>query len=327
MTRLVGGENIAERAELAIFKEKVFRVTAAAAKATDSMTLDAAYEHCRRIALGHYENFPVGSVLLPKAVRKHVYAVYAFARAADDFADEGTFAPAERLSRIEDWRLQLDTCLVGEAVNPVFQALAATIPGYDLPRQLFHDLLDAFSIDVKRSRHPDFEALLDYSRCSANPIGRLMLLLFGYRDETWHRMSDEICTALQLTNFWQDILIDLEKDRLYLPQGEMARFGYSEDDLRAHRYNDAFVAMMTSLAERTQAMFDRGKPLCRAVPGRLGVELRLVWLGGTSILEALRRQKFDIFSRRPTISTSQKVKLLFNSFAPAAFPAPRRGSR
>lgn len=302
-------------------------MSVATAKASEQPTLEAAYEHCRRVALGHYENFPVGSVLLPKSVRKHVFAVYAFARAADDFADEGQLEKDERLAKIEDWRLQLDTCLVGQTVHPVFQALAATIPAYDLPRQLFHDLLDAFSLDVVRSRHADFDAIVDYSRCSANPIGRLMLLLFGYRDETWHRWSDEICTALQLTNFWQDILIDLEKDRLYLPVAEMARFGYSEDDLRARRYNEAFIAMMTSLADRTQALFERGKPLCRAVPGRLGVELRLVWLGGTSILEALRRRNFDIFSSRPTISTRQKVKLLFNSFAPSAFPASPRGTR
>ncbi len=282
------------------------------------MTLDDAFAHCRKIALGHYENFPVGSVLIPKRHRKHVYAIYAFARAADDFADEGKLSPAERLERLDDWRQKLDACVMGKADDPVFFALAETIREYRLPVRLFHDLLDAFTLDVKKSRHATFDELLEYSRCSANPVGRLILLLFGYRDDALHRMSDCICTALQLTNFWQDILIDLEKDRLYLPLSEFERFGYRLDDLRAHRYTPQYVAMLEDLANRTQDLFDRGKPLCRRVGGRLGIELRLVWLGGTSILESLRANRFNVFERRPTIGTGKKMEILLKACIPGA---------
>ncbi|MBX7221753.1 MAG: squalene synthase HpnC [Blastocatellia bacterium] len=282
----------------------------------DTARLAAAFEHCRKIALGHYENFPVGSLLIPKAQRPHVYSVYAFARGADDFADEGDMPQSERLEKLSDWRRQLVACVAGQAENPVFIALAESIRLHHLPLQLFHDLIDAFTLDVVRSRHETFEALLDYSRCSANPVGRLILLLFGFQDDDMHRRSDSICTALQLTNFWQDILVDLEKDRMYLPQSEMARFGYSEADLRANRYNAAYISMMESLADRTEALFQHGQPLCNLVGGRLGFELRLTWRGGMSILEALRRNRFNVFAERPTVKTGQKMKILLKACLP-----------
>lgn len=284
--------------------------------ASRSWTLDQAFEHCRRVALGHYENFPVGSLLIPKAHRPHVYSVYAFARAADDFADEGTLSQAERLSLMENWREQLVACVNGKATHPVFLALAESINVNRLPLQLFHDLLDAFTIDIVRSRHQTFDALLDYSRCSANPVGRLILLLFGHRDEQLARWSDDICTALQLTNFWQDVLVDLAKDRIYIPLDEMERFGYSELDLNAGRYTPEYIALMQSLADRTAALFERGKPLCSAVGGRLGWELRLTWRGGTSILEACRRNQFNVFKKRPVIDTRQKLKIALTAWLP-----------
>ncbi|MCS7080947.1 MAG: squalene synthase HpnC [Chloracidobacterium sp.] len=276
--------------------------------------LEAAYAYCRRVALGHYENFPVGSLALPPAVRPHVYAVYAFARAADDFADEGVHTPEERLANLADWRRRLEDCANGEATHPVFVALGHTIRTHALPVKLFHDLLDAFELDVRRTRHATFEDLLAYSRCSANPVGRLILLLFGHRDPAWLQMSDAVCTALQLTNFWQDVVVDLQKDRIYIPLSDMAAHGYTELDLAARRYTPAYVRLMESLADRTEALFERGRPLCGLAPGRLGVELRLIWLGGMTILTALRRIRFNVFDRRPTLGVRDKVRMVLGAF-------------
>lgn len=282
-------------------------------------TLATAFDHCRKIALGHYENFPVGSFLVPATKRPHFYSIYSFARGADDFADEGNLPKQERLDLLENWRDMLVNCQQNKVNHPVFIALAESIKVCELPLQLFHDLIDAFILDVKRSRHATFNDLLDYSRCSANPVGRLILLLFGHRDEHLHKMSDKICTALQLTNFWQDVVVDLAKDRIYIPQQEQTNFGYGESDLKANLYNDKYVKMMQSLADRTEEMFLEGKPLCQAVGGRLGIELRLVWLGGTSLLNALKKEQFNVFAHRPTIKTPQKVKILLKALIPGTF--------
>ena len=279
-------------------------------------TQSEAFEYCRQIACRHYENFPVGSLVVPHAKRQHFYSIYAFARAADDFADEGSLPKNERLEKLSEWRDALERCLSGDASHPVFIALAETIERCQLPAQLFHDLLDAFTLDVVRSRHEKFEDLLAYCRMSANPVGRLILHLFDYRDEELHMLSDNICSALQLTNFWQDILVDLAKDRIYLPQADMSRFGYSEKDLRESRYSDEYIEMMKSLDERTEELFLRGRPLCSRVGVRLGLELKLVWLGGTSILEALRRARYNIFAQRPTLGPVQKLKILFTALLP-----------
>ncbi len=274
----------------------------------------SAFNHCEKVALGHYENFPVGSILIPRAQRPHFYSIYAFARGADDFADEGDLLTQERLKLLENWRNLLIESQKGSVNHPVFIALAETISTYNLPLQLFHDLIDAFTLDVKRSRHATFADLLDYSRCSANPVGRLILLLFGHRDEELHQMSDKICTALQLTNFWQDVLVDLAKDRIYIPQEEQKAFGYSEMNLKANLYSDSYIKMMTSLADRTEDMFLQGKPLCNVVKGRLAIELKAIWLGGTSLLNALRQERFNVFAHRTTIKTPQKVKILLKTF-------------
>ncbi|OYT71215.1 MAG: squalene synthase HpnC [Chloracidobacterium sp. CP2_5A] len=283
------------------------------------MSLEEAYAYCRRVALGHYENFPVGSLVLPKAIRPRVYAVYAFARAADDFADEGALPAEERLARLADWRRQLAGCADGEAAHPVFVALGDTIRRHRLPMQLFHDLLDAFELDARRSRHATFEDLLDYSRRSANPVGRLILLLFGYRDPAWHQMSDAICTALQLTNFWQDVAVDAQKNRIYIPLSEMAAQGYAEQDLLARRYAPGYERLMEGLANRTEALFERGRPLCALAPGRLGFELRLIWLGGMTILTALRRIRFNVFDQRPTLGARDKARLALSALRRSRF--------
>jgi hydroxysqualene synthase len=276
-----------------------------------------AFAYCERLARAHYENFPVGSLLIPRDRRRHVYSVYAFARIADDFADEGYetggLTEARRLAALDDWELNLEGCYRGQADHPVFVALAETARELRLPIQLFRDLLSAFKQDVVKRRYADFDEVLDYCSRSANPVGRLILLLFGYREERLHGLSDCICTALQLANFWQDVEVDIRKDRVYLPQNEMARFGVGDDDLREKRFSEGYAALLKFQVERTWELFNRGKPLPGLLGGRLAFELRLTWLGGTRILERIEEMGYDTLNARPKISTADKIVLLVKS--------------
>ncbi len=273
-----------------------------------------AFAYCERMARAHYENFPVGSLLAPKDRRKHVYSIYAFARSADDFADEGyetgELTEALRLAALDDWERKLEDCYQGRADHPIFIALADTVRELRLPIQLFLDLLSAFKQDVVKRRYADFDEVLDYSARSANPVGRLILLLFDYREERLSELSDCICTALQLTNFWQDVEVDIRKDRIYLPQNEMARFGVSVDDLLKKRFSEGYAAMLKFQVERTWKLFDQGKSLPSLVRGRLAIELRLTWLGGARILERIEEMGYDTLNARPKISTADKISLL-----------------
>lgn len=288
----------------------------------DQWTLDDAYDYCERMARSHYENFPVGSVLIPKRLRKHVYSIYAFARIADDFADEAygeSYTQHERLELIDQWRLMLTESVEGRARHPVFVALAQTQAQFDLPVALLEDLLSAFAQDVTVRRYESFDQLLDYCRRSANPIGRLILLLFGYRDEQFQSWSDDICTALQLANHWQDVAIDLDKDRIYLPEEDHSRFEVTVDDLIERRTSESFKRLMKFEITRTREMFERGKSLCTAVSGRLGLELRVVWLGGVRILERIETNGYDVFAQRPVITSSDKLRILSIAASKAAF--------
>jgi hydroxysqualene synthase len=273
-----------------------------------------AFAYCERLARTHYENFPVGSLLIPRERRRHVYSVYAFARIADDFADEdyetGELTESRRLAALDDWERKLEDCYRGRADHPVFVALAETARELRLPVQLFSMLLSAFKQDVVKRRYADFDEVLDYCERSANPVGRLVLLLFGYREERLHALSDCICTALQLANFWQDVEVDIRKDRIYLPQNEMARFGVGDDDLREKRFSERYAALLKFQVERTWELFNRGKPLPNLVNGRLAFELRLTWLGGTRILERIEKLGYDTLNARPRISTGDKIALL-----------------
>src|SRR5215471_4056734 len=287
-----------------------------------SWSLDRSYEYCERLARTHYENFPVGSILIPKSLRKHFYSIYAFARTADDFADEGYdlgYSEDERLKLIEEWRDMLTQSLQGRATHPVFVALSRTIDDFDLPHELFEDLLSAFSQDVTQRRYDSFDQLADYCRRSANPIGRLILLLFGYRDEQRHLWSDQICTALQLANHWQDVAIDLKKDRIYLPEEDLVRFEIVETDLKNSIVDDKFKRLMNFEVERARDMFLAGKPLCTSVRGRLGLELRAVWLGGTRILDRIQENGYDVFTNRPVIKSSDKLRIIFSASSKTAF--------
>ena len=280
---------------------------------THADTIAEAYAHCEALTRAHYENFPVGSVLIPKSVRPHVYSIYAFARTADDFADEPGLNVRERLAHLADWEARLDACL-SRPDGPIFTALAETIRAHDLPVQWLKDLLAAFRMDVTTHRHQTHEDLLAYCAFSANPIGRLILHLFGYRGEHYARYSDALCSALQLANFWQDIAIDLSRDRIYIPQDDLKRFGIGISDLRDQRVTPQFCNLMDTLINRTHALFQAGYPLLNAVQGRLRYELRLTYLGGMQILKKIRRNECDVFRRRPTITKRDLFALLSKTF-------------
>jgi squalene synthase HpnC len=271
-------------------------------------TLAYSNEYCRRITYGHYENFPVASFLIPKRLRQHVCNIYAFARTADDFADEASYEGA-RMERLDEWEEELKRAYCGESAHPIFVAIEATVKEFDLPEKLFLDLIRAFKIDVAKNRYKNFGEVLYYCRHSANPVGRLILLLFGYKSGEWLEYSDNICTALQLANFWQDVSVDLKKDRIYIPQEEMAKYGVTEYDLEEGRTTEKLRALMEFQVGRTEKLFAEGKPLCRAVPDvRLSYELRVTWLGGMAILNKIRANGYNIFAR-PTLSKLDWMRL------------------
>jgi squalene synthase HpnC len=254
------------------------------------------------VSIEHYENFPVASLLLPAAERAPVAAIYRFARSADDFADEGELAPAERLARLEAYRAELRRIARGEAPGePLFADLARLVRERGLPLEPLHDLLDAFSQDVVKSRYADFGELLEYCRRSANPVGRLLLHLFRAATPENVAQSDAVCSALQLANFWQDVALDYAKGRIYLPQDEMARFGVSEAHIAERRCDDAWRALLRFQVERTRSMFLGGAPLGRRLPGRIGLEIRATVQGGLRVLDKLGAAQFDVFRRRPVL--------------------------
>jgi phytoene synthase len=274
---------------------------------------DAAYARCLYLARQHYENFPVASRLLPRRLRPHVAAIYAFARIADDFADEGDRTPAARLALLDDWRARLHAAADG-TLQPddsdaagIFVALGDTMRRFDLERGLFDDLLSAFRQDVTTTRYEDWDALFDYCRRSANPIGRLVLRISGYRDASLDTVSDHVCTALQLTNFWQDLEVDIRKGRLYVPMCVARRHGADVEDLRRRRFTPAWAAALEEAAVRTRDCFALGKPVADGVRGRLRWELRATWLGGVRILDRLAAGGFDVFKSRPTLGTTDAL--------------------
>ena len=288
------------------------------------VTLRDAYAICREVAAAHGENFPVASRLLPRAMRPHVAAVYAFARTADDFADEGQRAPAERLRLLAGWRRRLHEC--ADARTPrghdgdvdseepaetpaIFLALGATIRDCVLPVGLFEDLLAAFEQDVSVSRYDTWDDLLDYCRRSANPVGRLVLRIAGYADPDLDAHSDRLCTALQLTNFWQDLGIDYGRGRVYMPREEMHRHRAAAEELGGPQANGPWRQTVASAVERTRGLFAAGRPLCDRVRGRLRVELRATWLGGMRILERLEATGFDPLQSRPRLSAADLPQL------------------
>jgi phytoene synthase len=273
--------------------------------------LRAAYAECRRMASRHYENFPTASYLVPRDKRDALAAVYAFARYADDVADEP--GVENRLEKLADWRSKLAASYVRKIDHPVFLALHDSAERFQLSRQNFENLLHAFESDVKVSRHPNFNSLLTYCTCSANPVGRLVLELFGYHYPHLFELSDNICTALQLTNFWQDVAVDFSRDRIYLPQEDMARFHYTLEDLRAGRADTRWRELLAFEIARTREFFERGRSLPEEVQAKLRTQLRLTWLGGTEILSKIEAVSCDIFHRRPSLSKWDFLRLYFRA--------------
>lgn len=254
------------------------------------------------MSVGHYENFPVASVLLPAPQRAPVAAIYRFARSADDFADEGDLPAGERLALLEDYRARLGAIARGETPqDAAFAELARVVRSHALPIGLLGDLLDAFSQDVVKTRYADFDELLDYSRRSANPVGRLLLHLFGAATPENLAQSDAICSGLQFANFWQDAALDWDKGRIYLPLEEMARYGVTESHLAGARCDAGWRALLGFQVARTRAMLHDGAPLGRRLPGRIGLEIRLTVQGGLRILERIEAAGYDVFRRRPVL--------------------------
>lgn len=275
-----------------------------------------AYAACLQIAREHYENFPVASRLVPASLRPHVAAIYAFARGADDIADEPGRTPNERIALLDEW----STHLRERPRTAVFEALADTRARFDLPLDLFDDLLSAFKQDVHTTRYARWEDVLDYCRRSANPIGRLVLRLAGVRRSDADEWSDAVCTALQLTNFWQDLAIDWRRGRLYVPQCVWSAAGADTADLDRGVITPAWRHALMKCAQRTDDLFQRGRPVCDVLSGRLRYELRATWLGGTRMLERVRDLEFDVFRHRPTLGASDAIVIAWKALTWPATP-------
>jgi hydroxysqualene synthase len=289
-------------------------------KSINDSLINSSFKYCEEITKSHYENFPVASLLLPKDKRKYVYSIYAFARAADDFADEpGIEGGAEkRLVLLDEWHGKLKDAYNGKSVDPIFIALRNTIEVNKIPIEPLENLLKAFRQDVVKSRYDTFDEVLDYCKNSANPVGRLVLMIFGCHDEEFFKYSDKICTALQLTNFLQDVKIDIQKDRVYLPKEDMDKFGYSYNELFLKQYNQNFKNLLSFEVNRTQKIFDEGWQLIEMTANtdglkKLSKELKLTWLGGTEILNKIEEMDYDVFKKRPSISTMDKVRIFLKS--------------
>lgn len=272
--------------------------------------LRQAYAACLQLAQSHYENFPVASRLMPARLRPHVAAIYAFARIADDYADEPGRGVEERLRLLDEWREKLHQNPPSEGV---FLAVHDTIKRFDLPVALLDDLLSAFRQDVTTTRYATWADVLDYCRRSANPVGRLVLRLSGYRDADLERASDAVCTALQLTNFWQDLSIDWSRGRLYVPEETWRPHGADPVSLDGGRMTPAWMATLRDCGRQTRELFREGRAVCDGVSGRLRYELRATWLGGTRVLDRLDQSSFDVFTARPRLGARDAIVIAWGT--------------
>jgi squalene synthase HpnC len=277
-----------------------------------------ARDYTRWLATHHYENFHVVSFLLPKRLHQDFYNVYAYCRWADDLGDE-MGDRAESLRLLDWWRTELDAMYQGRATHPVFVALRDTVRKYGVPRQPFADLIQAFVQDQTITRYRNWDEVLAYCRYSANPVGRLVLYLCGYSDEERQRLSDATCTALQLANFWQDVTVDLLKDRIYIPLDVMERHGYTVEELFARRFTPAFREVMREIVEKARGLFLEGAPLAGRLERRLALDIDLFSRGGMRVLRKIEQQGYDVLAARPAISKAERVRLLLGSLVRVAF--------
>jgi squalene synthase HpnC len=277
-------------------------------------SLEEARAWCHELATTHYENFHVATFFLPKRVRPHFESVYAFCRVSDDLGDE-VADTTTALRLLQAWGKMLDECYDApeHSRHPVFVALRQTIVACDLPRGLFHDLLRAFIQDQIKTEYQTWDEAVEYSRYSANPVGRLVLMVCGYRDEELARLSDKICTGLQLANFWQDAVRDSEIPRRYIPAEYMDRFGVAEGQIEGRVFTPEFGAMMRSLVDRTRDMLQEGAPISRMVDEELSVTLDLFRKGGEAILDGIAAQGYDVLRGRPVVTKRKKLMLLLGA--------------
>lgn len=277
---------------------------------TLSFEIDSTKNIPSALAKNHYENFPVASFLIPKYYRKDVALVYWFARTADDLADEGDAAQDKRLDELNKFESEFQKSLNGESNDFYFNQLSKTIKSNDLTINYFTDLLSAFKQDVLKKEYESYDDVLDYCRRSANPVGRILLELFKVRDEEALKSSDKICTALQLTNFYQDTAIDIEKGRNYFPQNEMKMFNVTKKMFELKENNPNIKALVKHNVERAQLLFDEGKTLLKYLNGRFKIEIKWTIAGGEKILEKIRQNDYDVFSKRPKLNKIEFILLL-----------------
>jgi squalene synthase HpnC len=272
-------------------------------------SLGRSRRYCRRLARRHYENFTVASRLLPRRLRQHVYNLYAYCRWADDLADEAG-EPKRALALLDWWEQHLHACYRGQAIHPVFIALEATIHKFAIPVDPFVDLLVAFRQDQRVRRYEDFGQLLNYCRYSANPVGRLVLYLGRCHTPERLLLADAICTGLQLANFWQDVPADFDRGRIYLPLADCRRFGYDEKMFAARECNEPFRRLLAAEVDQAEGYLRRGLPLVALMPPELQLDVALFVHGGLAVLQAIRRQDYDVWTARPKVSRREKLRLV-----------------
>jgi squalene synthase HpnC len=290
----------------------------------NTIDINIAYNYCKNIAINHYENFPVASLLFPKDKRKYVYAVYAFARTADDIADSPDFSTEEKIKLLDEYEstflnlLNLNILTENVNTNNIMTAVVDTIREFDIPESEFLNLLKAFKQDSVKNRYIEFEELLNYSALSANPIGHLVLYISGYNSDNQNeifKLSDKICTALQLTNFWQDVSVDLKMNRIYIPISLMDKHHYDEEKLKNNIEDDNFKNLMSLLVEKTQYIFNEGKPLTIILKKRLRKEFKVIFNGGMLILKKIEQNDYKVLSQRLTLSRLDKLNIMFKVLA------------
>lgn len=277
-------------------------------------TLAEARAYCERLARSHYENFSVATWFLPSKFKPHFHSIYAYCRISDDLGDE-VKDPAQALALLDAWERELDACYSGEPRHPVFVALRETVRACDIPKHEFSDLLRAFRQDQTVHRYETFDDLLGYCRYSANPVGHLVLYACGYPDEERQKLSDFTCTALQLANFWQDVIVDYAKGRIYLPLESLRRFGVTDQQIAERRTTPEFLELMRFEVGRAREWFHRGLPLVKKVDAELAIDIELFSRGGQAILAAIERQGYDVLKGRPGISKSRKLWLVLSAAA------------
>lgn len=271
------------------------------AKHPQALTVAEAQQYTRKVALGHYENFPVVTWMLPRELRQPFYDVYAFCRWSDDLGDE-IESQAESQRLLAWWRKELEHCLSGQAVHPVYVALHETFQKHNLTPQHFHDLITAFERDQVQTRYETFSDLEDYCLYSANPVGRILLELTGVQDQRAFELSDRVCTGLQLINFWQDVFRDWQINRIYLPEEDLRQFGVSTAEIQNRQASDAFRKLLKFQVDRAEQLLNAGEELGKIVPRSIRFDIRLFALGGLRLCEKIRLQNYDVLTSRPRLT-------------------------